>query len=114
MGVVVGVATVNSLCFSRSHPAACVSQSAVLQLACAVVQALEGEGSGRWEEAAGREKVRCHSELCSLVPILWWEGVCLGMRLVNMKTSLPSYRLFQGPCLFWCLGPCLVTQFILI
>ena len=41
----------------RGHPGAIESQRAVLQLACAVVEVLEGEGSKHWEELASMEKV---------------------------------------------------------
>lgn len=41
----------------RGHPDACISQQAVLQLACAVVEALTGDRSRHWEEMASIEKV---------------------------------------------------------
>lgn len=45
------------LSFFRDHPEACVSQHAVLQLACAVVQALEGDTAKHWETLSSIEKV---------------------------------------------------------
>lgn len=46
----------------RGHPDACSSQQAVLQLACAVVEALTGDRSRHWEEMASIEKVRSPRE----------------------------------------------------
>lgn len=42
----------------RDRPQACVSQHAVLQLACAVVQAMEGDTGRHWDRLASIEKVR--------------------------------------------------------
>ena len=42
----------------RDRPQACVSQHAVLQLACAVVQAMEGDTGKHWDRLASTEKVR--------------------------------------------------------
>ena len=41
----------------RDCPKACASQHAVLELACAVVQALQGDIDQKWEGLASMEKV---------------------------------------------------------
>ena len=50
----------------RGHPDACITQQAVLQLACAVVEALTGDRSRHWEEMASIEKVCSPGELAAL------------------------------------------------
>lgn len=50
----------------RGHPDACITQQAVLQLACAVVEALMGDRSRHWEEMASIEKVCSPGELAAL------------------------------------------------
>lgn len=42
----------------RDRPQACVVQRGVLQLACAVVQAMEGDIDKSWDRLATVEKVR--------------------------------------------------------
>lgn len=47
----------------RDHPQASVAQRGVLQLACAVVQAMEGDIDKSWDRLATVEKVRLYMHM---------------------------------------------------